>query len=237
MCLIPNCRTDDCNKQVFKRKAIEKLITLAGERQHSTLQSQLESLLDNEDPLYCTYTSKKYKRKNEEGHVYEPPTVRVRRSQTMVDGCFFDFKKKHECNEACIPLDPRHPDRWDKVRQCQTKERPGMMTFRDTIVEIAGERNDEMGRRVLRNIGEETDLPARDAQYHERCYKSFQIIPKFVALTSCNVIHDVALKACIDDLYANQNRFYVGWLVVFNVPSTARSYKDGTPIYCPLQRT
>ena len=29
----------------------------------------------------------------------------------------------------------------------------------------------------------------------------------------------------------------VGWLVVFNVPSTARSFRDGSPIYCPLRRT
>ena len=29
----------------------------------------------------------------------------------------------------------------------------------------------------------------------------------------------------------------VGWLVVFKVPSTARSFRDGTPIYCPLRRT
>ena len=29
----------------------------------------------------------------------------------------------------------------------------------------------------------------------------------------------------------------VCWLVVFNVPSTARSYRDGTPIFCPLRRT
>ena len=29
----------------------------------------------------------------------------------------------------------------------------------------------------------------------------------------------------------------VGWLVVFNVPSTAMSFRDGTPIYCPLRRT
>ena len=29
----------------------------------------------------------------------------------------------------------------------------------------------------------------------------------------------------------------VGWLVVFNVPSTMRSFRDGTPIYCPLPRT
>ena len=28
----------------------------------------------------------------------------------------------------------------------------------------------------------------------------------------------------------------VGWLVVFNIPSTARSFRDGTPIYCPLRR-
>ena len=27
-----------------------------------------------------------------------------------------------------------------------------------------------------------------------------------------------------------------GWLVVFNVPLTARSFRDGTPIYCPLRR-
>ena len=29
----------------------------------------------------------------------------------------------------------------------------------------------------------------------------------------------------------------VGWLVVFYVPSTARSLRDSTPIYCPLRRT
>ena len=27
------------------------------------------------------------------------------------------------------------------------------------------------------------------------------------------------------------------WFVVFNVPSTARSFRDGTPIYCPLRKT
>ena len=30
---------------------------------------------------------------------------------------------------------------------------------------------------------------------------------------------------------------FSGWLVVFNVPSTARSFRDSTSIYCPLQRT
>ena len=32
-------------------------------------------------------------------------------------------------------------------------------------------------------------------------------------------------------------RRLVGWLVVFNIPLTARSFRDGTPIYCPLRRT
>ena len=29
----------------------------------------------------------------------------------------------------------------------------------------------------------------------------------------------------------------VGWLVMFYVPSTAMSFREGTPIYCPLRRT
>ena len=33
------------------------------------------------------------------------------------------------------------------------------------------------------------------------------------------------------------NGWLVCWLVVFYVPSTARSFRDDTPIYCPLRRT
>ena len=39
----------------------------------------------------------------------------------------------------------------------------------------------------------------------------------------------------LDDI--NLDRYPDGWLVVFYVPSTARSFRDGTPIYCPLRRT
>ena len=38
-------------------------------------------------------------------------------------------------------------------------------------------------------------------------------------------------------LNTQQNYLLVGWFVVFYVPSTARSFRDGTPIYCPLQMT
>ena len=41
----------------------------------------------------------------------------------------------------------------------------------------------------------------------------------------------------LDDINNHYLKFiYVEniWLVVFNVPLTARSFRDGTPIYCPL---
>ena len=33
------------------------------------------------------------------------------------------------------------------------------------------------------------------------------------------------------------NENLVSWLVVLYVSSTARSFRDGTPVYCPLRRT
>ena len=94
------------------------------------------------------------------------------------------------------------------MRQCQTCERPVLPTFRDTIVEIAKQRNDELGRRVLLNIGEETDLPALDAQYHVRCYNLFRPVNHNVDVSPDNVVDDAALKSCINVMYAGQNRLY-----------------------------
>ena len=34
----------------------------------------------------------------------------------------------------------------------------------------------------------------------------------------------------------SSDKTLIDWLVVFNVPSTARSFRDSTPIYCPLRR-
>ena len=75
-------------------------------------------------------------------------------------------------------------------------------------MEIAKHRNDELGRNVLWNIGEEIDLPVRDAQYHERCYHSFKTIPKFVDLITTSVVGDDALKSCINVMFANQSKLY-----------------------------
>ena len=37
--------------------------------------------------------------------------------------------------------------------------------------------------------------------------------------------------------YVSLSSFMTSWLVVFNAPSTARSFRDGILIYCPLRRT
>ena len=146
-----------------------------------------------------------------DGHVPEdgPPSTRVRIYQNLVKGLSFDFKVHCLfCNEKCAPVNTRHPERWDRVRQCHTCERPGMPSFRDTIVEMAKQGNDELGRRVLQNIGEENDLPALDAQYHVRCYNLFIPVNQNVDVSPDNVVDDAALKSCIDVMYADQNRLY-----------------------------
>ena len=134
-----------------------------------------------------------------------PPLARVRRSQTLLNGSFFDCKNHSLfCNESASP--------WTRdiqiggVRQCQTYERPGTPTFRDIIVEKAKHRN-EQGRNVTWNIGE-VDLPARDAQYPERCYNSFKTIPKLVDLSPSHVVDDDALQSCINVMYAHQCKLY-----------------------------
>ena len=64
-----------------------------------------------------------------------------------------------------------------------------------------------------------------------------------VVILSCRVMcggHKMRLflhiHFCLFELSNIILRWLVGWLIVFNVPSTARSFKHGTPIYCPLRR-
>ena len=48
----------------------------------------------------------------------------------------------------------------------------------------------------------------------------------------------VSSKLLINIMYlTTEGKRLVGWLVVFYVPSTEGSFRDGTPIYCPLRRT
>ena len=53
-----------------------------------------------------------------------------------------------------------------------------------------------------------------------------------------SMMHDEVYGAPYCNVLApNRASVMFGWLVVSNVPSTARSFRDGTPIYCPLRRT
>ena len=51
------------------------------------------------------------------------------------------------------------------------------------------------------------------------------------------------LSSIYDIFYTKKNKVStqgplpLSWMVVFYVPSTARSFRDGTPIYCLLRRT
>ena len=53
-----------------------------------------------------------------------------------------------------------------------------------------------------------------------------------------NSVTDGHLKVLnISKLRGDRKQATTNWLVVFDVPSTARSYRDGAPIYCPLRWT
>ena len=67
-------------------------------------------------------------------------------------------------------------------------------------------------------------------------------IPRFIDNPNCILYTKTQLPACFSYFCVRLVQIWswiwlVGWLVVFNVPSTARSFRDGTPIYCPLRMT
>jgi hypothetical protein len=125
----------------------------------------------------------------------------VRRSQLPI----FQFQKHCLiCGDECIPKDPKHLDRWDRVVQCETSDRPGRTPFKDVLLGICEQRNDELSRKVeIRLKGALTDLPAADAQYHKRCYDEFMVIPKYTNMPfNCG---DHALELVITDMYAKKD--------------------------------
>ena len=65
--------------------------------------------------------------------------------------------------------------------------------------------------------------------------------PKILNLVVVNSSVTLHINRCHSDTSAKMNmcemKTVMHIMVVFNVPSTARSFRDGAPIYCPLQRT
>ena len=108
---------------------------------HVKLQAILDSQGENSSvechkTCYCTYTSKqnvaKYiaKKRKEDFSTTEsePETSRVRRSQLPT----FQLKKHCLiCGDDCLPKDPKHPDRWERIIQCETSDHPGLTPFKD----------------------------------------------------------------------------------------------------------
>lgn len=64
------------------------------------------------------------------------------------------------------PKDPKYPDRWQRVVQCETDDRPGLTPFKDVLLDVCEQRGDEWGRTVeIRVNGALADLPAADGQF------------------------------------------------------------------------
>ena len=130
-CISPICNRSD-QLQAFKVNAIKRVIECATARHDDDTRKSMQKLLDEHceqasvnlhKNCYCSYTSKSHigryvAKKRKEGLIEseDVPAARVRRSQA-VD---FDFKNQCLfCAQICVPLDPKHPDRWDRVVQCE----------------------------------------------------------------------------------------------------------------------
>ena len=118
----------------------------------------------------------------------------------------------------------------ERVIKCETKDRPGLLSFKDVLLDVCEQRNDKWGREVeIRINGAHSDLPAADAQYHKKCYDAFMVIPKYTDLsTHYGVVDDEALKKVIDFMYANQLK--VHGLLLNYLQKTQILIK---PLYCP----
>ena len=104
-----------------------------------------------------------------------PHAKRSRRSETPI---LFNFKKHCIfCGDECVmEKDPRHPSRWRRVVLCRTVDKvtAGEKTFKESILEVCGKRNDELSRQVtVRVLSALSDLHAADARYHKDCRDQF----------------------------------------------------------------
>ena len=61
-----------------------------------------------------------------------------------------------------------------QVRQCTTLERYGDITFKQHVVNICDERQDQWAQKVAARVSGVIDLPAAAAQYHALCYDKFR---------------------------------------------------------------
>lgn len=116
------------------------------------------------------------KKKRKEGSIEsdEPPAARIRRSQVKE----FHFKKQCLfCVAPCESVNPKHPNRWDRVVQYEEKGVEGASPFKAVVLQYCDDRNDVWSREVAMRCHGAHDLAAAEAQYHVRCYNEFRKIP------------------------------------------------------------
>lgn len=151
----------------------------------------------------CSYTSKEHvkkfvaKRKAEPVCSGEPPAARIRRSQVIE----FDFERQCLfCSKVCEPVHPKHPDRWDRVVQCERKGAKGALPFKQVVLQCC---QDAWSREVSLRCHGVHDLAAVEAQYHYRCYDNFRKIPPSDSEQSI-LVDDEAMKKLVDEMYINR---------------------------------
>jgi hypothetical protein len=81
------------------------------------------------------------------------------------------------CNKVSKEFDLRHPERWDKVCQCEIEGLTGTRPFKEVLLDMAEKRNDEWGRNVALLITNMYDLGAAEVKYHVKCYDQFRKNP------------------------------------------------------------
>ena len=224
-CILPVCHGGGELKK-FADQGIKTLISCAKARGDEELRAKLQDIVDGggdavriecHKGCYCTYTSKQkierlrksQKRKAEDDCV----TVTTRsRTQATGSGAFVYKRDCILCGKECLPVDDKHPERWDRVRQCMTKERfdkegNPIPTMKDAIINAAEQRNDEVARTVKLHIGYLVDLPAAECKYHVRCYNSFMTVPKYADLPT-GVAEESALKNVIERMNCDRSKMW-----------------------------
>ena len=216
-CLLPTCSRSG-SLQLFKLRGVVRLIECATERQDDATRNRIQAILDAEGEqasvqihklCYCSYTSKHHvtkltakKRKDDPtgDDVDLPPAARLRRSQVQN----FDFREQCLfCAEVCKPVDPKHPNRWDKVVQCEVRGVTDASPFKDAVLCNCANRNDEWSNEVAVRISGVHDLAAAEAQYHYRCYNEFRAPPMHTVQTT--MLDDNAMMLVVNEMFADRN--------------------------------
>ncbi len=207
--------------RTFKVKGIEMVLKCAAERNDEETIVKMQAVLGGEGQLaavtlhkscYGSYTSKHniqkhtaHKRKAESNLVEEQPSSRIRRSQ--IDR--FDFMSQCLfCGHLCQSMNTKHPERWDRVVQCERKGVKGASAFKDSGLRCCIQRNDEWSKGVSLRCHTVLDLSAAEARYHVRCYDKFRKVP--IQTEKTNLLSDdYPLAKLVDEM--NKNRDHNTW--------------------------